>query len=95
MLQVKVTGWKSQKYSGKDSHYGRSVGVSPCITTFIPQTENSHSFHPSKDLSPQDSDTQEKLPPEPRLDIAQTEQLPAVSRLQACSGWLWARSLLH
>jgi len=57
-LQIKVTGWKSQQYSGKHSHCGRSVELSLRITTFIPQTEeNFHSIHPAKDLSPQDSDT--------------------------------------
>lgn len=81
MLQIKVTGWKSQKSSGKHSHCGKSVEVSPCIPTLIPQTEHFQSIYPSKDLSPQDS----AHPPQPELDMAQTpqpEQLLTVSRLQ-------------
>lgn len=82
MLQIKVTGWESQKYSGKHSHCGRSVELSPCI----PQTEHCQSTHPTKDLGPQESE----LRPESQLDVAQIpqpEQLLTVSRLQEHSGW--------
>lgn len=70
MLQIKVTDCKSHKYSGKQSHCGRSTELSP---TSQPRQRKSPSLPPAKDLSPQDSGIPGELPPEPGPDVTQTK----------------------